>query len=393
MSFLLSLCFLSTVTTSSTLCFSNSIYIIFARTHLEGMRKAKTKSNSNKMSKGVFGIHHVTAITSDPQRNVDFYTNILGLRFVKLTVNQDDPTSYHLYYGDELGRPGTILTFFHWPDAPRGHRGTSEVVATSFLIPENSINYWTDRFKSKQIEFRGPYKRFDDEQVITLYDPDGLELELVAHKSAQDRSVNVWKEGPIPIEQAIRGFHSVTLSEEGYERTASVLTDELGFVPTRQDGSRFRYEIPTTLAHAVTQGAEEARRGANIVDVLCLPYTQQAVIGIGSVHHVAWRTLTDEQQKVLRRNIVRAGLNATPVIDRFYFHSVYFREPGGVLFEIATNPPGFTIDEKVEELGSKLVLTPWLESMRKDLEKVLPRVHLPEKEKGEQVVKKQFNNE
>jgi len=267
------------------------------------------------------------------------------------------------------------------------------VVATSFLIPENSINYWTDRFKSKQIEFRGPYKRFDDEQVITLYDPDGLELELVAHKSAQDRSVNVWKEGPIPIEQAIRGFHSVTLSEEGYERTASVLTDELGFVPTRQDGSRFRYEIPTTLAHAVTQGAEEARRGANIVDVLCLPYTQQAVIGIGSVHHVAWRTLTDEQQKVLRRNIVRAGLNATPVIDRFYFHSVYFREPGGVLFEIATNPPGFMIDEKAKELGTYLVLPPWLESMRKDLEKVLPRVHLPEKEKGEQVVKKQFNNE
>jgi glyoxalase family protein len=355
-------------------------------------RGRKRKSKNNTISKGIFGIHHVTAITGDPQRNIDFYANNLGLRFVKLTVNQDDPTSYHLYYGDELGRPGTILTFFHWPDAPKGHRGTSEVTATSFLIPENSINYWTDRFKSKQIEFRGPYKRFDDEQVITLYDPDGLELELVAHKSAQDRGVNVWKEGPIPIEQAIRGFHSVTLSEEGYERSASVLTDELGFTPTRQDGSRFRYEIPT-LASAVTQGAEEAGGGANIVDVLCLPYTQQAVTGIGSVHHVAWRTPTDEQQKVLRHNIVRAGLNATPVIDRFYFHSVYFREPGGVLFEIATNPPGFMIDEKEKELGTHLVLPPWLESMRKDLEKVLPRVHLPGREKEEQVVKKQFNNE
>ena len=349
------------------------------------MKTAKRKENKDKtVSKDIFGIHHVTAITSDAQRNIDFYTNNLGLRFVKLTVNQDDPTSYHLYYGDELGRPGTILTFFHWPDAPRGHRGTSEVIATSFLIPENSINYWIDRFKSKQIEFRGPYKRFDDEQVLTLYDPDGLELELIAHKSAQDRSVNVWKEGPIPAEQAIRGFHSVTLSEEGYERTASVLTDELGFRPTRQDGSRFRYEIPN--GYAASPGEES--RGANIVDVLCLPYTQQTVIGIGSVHHVAWRTPTDEQQMVLRRNIVRAGLNATPVIDRFYFHSVYFREPGGVLFEIATNPPGFMIDEKLEDLGTHLVLPPWLESMRKDLEKVLPQVQLPKKDK-EQEVKKQ----
>jgi len=366
------------------------IYITFVRTLSEEVvmqkaraRKNRSKSNSNNYNmsnKGVFGIHHVTAITSDPQRNIDFYANNLGLRFVKLTVNQDDPTSYHLYYGDELGRPGTILTFFHWPDAPRGHRGTSEVIATSFLIPENSINYWIDRFKSKQIEFRGPYKRFDDsEQVITLHDPDGLELELVAHKSAEDRSVNVWKEGPIPIEQAIRGFYSVTLSEEGYERTASVLTDELGFIPTHQDGSRFRYEIPTTTAAVAQEEEEKEIRGANIVDVLCLPYTQKAVIGIGSVHHVAWRTPTDEQQKALRHNIVRAGLNATPVIDRFYFHSVYFREPGGVLFEIATNPPGFMTDEKAEDLGTRLVLPPWLESMRKDLEKILPPVRIPKK--------------
>jgi glyoxalase family protein len=336
------------------------------------------------VSRDVFGIHHVTAITSDAQRNIDFYVKNLGLRFVKLTVNQDDPTSYHLYFGDELGRPGTILTFFHWPDAPKGRRGTSEVIATSFLIPENSINYWIDRFKSKQIEFRGPYKRFDDEQVITLFDPDGLELELVAHRSAEDQSVNVWKEGPIPTEHAIRGFHSVTLSEEGYERTASVLTDELGFMPTRQDGSRFRYEIRT--ASDVTRG--EARR-ANIVDVLCLPDTQQAVIGIGSVHHVAWRTPNDAQQQVLRHNILRAGLNATPVIDRFYFHSVYFREPGGILFEIATNPPGFMVDERAEELGTRLVLPPWLENMRKDLEKVLPRVHLPKKEKDQQELNNQ----
>ena len=337
-------------------------------------------SNNNNSHKGVFGIHHVTAITSNPQKNIDFYTGDLGLRLVKLTVNQDDPTAYHLYFGDELGRPGTILTFFHWPNIPRGRRGTSQVIATSFLIPENSISHWIDRFKSRQIEYNGPYKRFNDEQVITFHDPDGLELELVAHTSAEDRNVNVWKEGPIPIDDAIRGFYSVTLSEEGYERTASVLTDELGFIPTLQDGSRFRYEISSTASSSTNLDTEQGGvGGAKVVDVLCLPYAQQAIIGIGSVHHVAFRTPTDEQQLVLRRNIVKARLNATPVIDRFYFHSVYFPEPGGVLFEIATNPPGFAVDEKLDALGTRLVLPPWLESMRSDLERILPPVIYPKR--------------
>ena len=338
-----------------------------------------SKKRENCASKGVFGIHHVTAITSDPQRNIDFYANKLGLRFVKLTVNQDDPTSYHLYYGDEAGHPGTILTFFHWPNIPRGHSGTSEVAAISFLIPEDSLSYWTDYLRSQKIDFQGPNKRFGDaERVLALKDPDGLKLELVAHKSAEHRTVNTWKEGPIPVEHAIRGFYSVTLSEEGYERTASVLTDELGFVPTRQDGRRFRYEIPAGESAREEEG-EKDLGGANIVDVLCIPYNRQAFIGIGSVHHVAYRTPSDKQQQVLRRNIVRAGLNATPVIDRFYFHSVYFREPGGVLLEIATNPPGFTIDESKEDLGTHLVLPPWLESVRKDLVKILPPVRLPRK--------------
>ena len=346
----------------------------------------------NDNQRDVLGIHHVTAITSDPQKNIDFYTGILGLRLVKVTVNQDDPTSYHLYYGDEIGRPGTILTFFHWPNIPKGHRGTGEVSAVSFLLPEKSISYWIDRSKDKNTEFRGPYERFENEQVIMFHDPDGLELELVAHKSAEERIANIWKEGPIPTEHAIRGFYSVTLSEQGYERTASVLTGELGFVPRRQDGSRFRYEIATTSSSSSTQQKKEEGnvRGANIVDVVCLPHTWQATIGIGSVHHVAWRTPSDEQQMVLRKNIVKAGLNATPVIDRLYFHSVYFHEPGGVLFEIATNPPGFTVDEKIEELGTHLTLPKWLEPMRKDLERVLPPVRLPIKEKNkEQVLNKE----
>jgi glyoxalase family protein len=194
-------------------------------------------------------------------------------------------------------------------------------------------------------------------------------------------TIDVWKESPIPAEHAIKGFYSVTLSEEGYERTASVLTDELGFVPTRRDGSRFRYEIPaasTTASVSSTNNntniTESRSAGAKIVDVLCLPYTQQALIGIGSVHHVAFRTPTDEQQKILRRNIVKARLNATPVIDRFYFHSVYFREPGGVLFEIATTGPGFLVDQKAEELGTRLALPSWLEPTRSDLERILPPV-------------------
>jgi glyoxalase family protein len=243
------------------------------------------------VSKDVFGIHHVTAITGDAQKNIDFYTHILGLWFVKLTVNQDYPISYHLYYGDESGHPGTLLTFFHWPDLHKGYRGSREVTATAFLIPEDSIGYWIDRFKSKQIEFRGPYKHFDNEQVITFYDPDGLELELVAHKSAKDKIANVWKDGPMPVEQATCGFYSVTLSEERYERTASVLIDELGFTPTLQDGSRFRYEI----SGDANQQQAEGLRGDNIVDVVCLPYTPHAITGIGPVHHVAWRTPTDEQ--------------------------------------------------------------------------------------------------
>ena len=351
---------------------------------------SKTNSSKNRQGRDILGIHHVTAIASDPQKNIDFYTQILGLRLVKLTVNFDDPTTYHLYFGDEIGRPGTILTFFPWLNAPKGHRGTGQVITTSFLIPERSIDYWIDRLRNQKVAVQGPTKRFDDtEEVLTLYDPDGLELELVANRSAEDRELHVWKQGPIPTENAIRGFYSVTLSEVGYEHTANVLTKELGFNLIGQDGSRFRFQISTAKEDGDGRGgsgnnSKEDYHGSNIVDVLCLPYTQHGMIGVGTVHHVAWRTPTDKQQKVLRDRIVKAGLNATPVIDRTYFHSVYFLEPGGVLFEIATNPPGFAIDEKVEELGTHLMLPQWLESVRNNLEKVLPSVHLPYKKEKQQ---------
>jgi glyoxalase family protein len=241
------------------------------------MKKGDELQNKEKIN-SIFGIHHVTAITGNLDKNIDFYSNTLGLRFVKLTVNQDDPSSYHLYYGDELGRPGTCLTFFHWPNLPKGHRGTSEVSATAFLIPEFSTHYWSERFKSKKIEFSGTKHRFEDEQVITIIDPDGLQIELIANKSSKDRNVNLWKNGPIPIEHAIRGFYSVTLAEEGYEQTASILTKELGFVATHHQGNRFRYEISNTSKDIPIEEKQIAG-GARVVDIIDLlhNYSQTAL--------------------------------------------------------------------------------------------------------------------
>ena len=320
------------------------------------------------------GIHHVTAICSNPQKNIDFYTKLLGLRLVKLTVNFDDPTTYHLYYGDEIGQPGTILTFFPWADAPKGYRGTSQAITTSFLVPEKSLDYWKDRLKNNNICFEEPTKRFDDEEeVITLYDPDGLELELVAHSSAKENDERFWKDGPISYENGIRGFYSVSLSEEGYERTSEIL-NELGYKMIKNEGNRFRFQLEDS----------QSTPGAKVLDVLCLPYTSSGMIGIGTVHHIAFRTPSDENQKSIRKNIIKIGLNPTPVIDRTYFHSVYFREPGGILFEIATDPPGFTLDQKVEDLGERLMLPKWLEPIRGKLEKVLPKIELPQfNSKGE----------
>jgi len=319
----------------------------------------------------ISGIHHITAICSDPQKNINFYKKLLGLRLVKLTVNFDDPTTYHLYYGDEIGHPGTILTFFPWSNAPKGYRGTGQAVTTSFLVPQNSIEYWKNRLKNNDVCFDEPTKRFEDEQVIRLYDPDGLELELVAHSSADENDERFWKDGPISYENGIRGFYSVSLSEEGYERTSEIL-GELGYKMIANEGNRFRYQLENA------QGIG----GSKILDVLCLPYTPNGIIGIGTVHHIAFRTPSDEKQKSIRDSIIQIGLNPTPVLDRTYFHSVYFREPGGVLFEIATDPPGFTVDQKIQDLGKRLMLPRWLEPVREKLEKVLPKIHLSENNKN-----------
>ena len=313
--------------------------------------------------KKILGIHHITAIAGDPQRNIDFYTQILGLRLVKLTVNYDDPHTYHLYYGDKIGHPGTILTFFPWPGAPRGRRGTGQVTSTSFLIPEDSIPYWRDRLKQNNVRVEESTSRFkNEEEIITFYDRDDLKLELVASSVASTSKYVPWEKTPVPEKNAIRGFYGITLSEEGYERTASLLKDTMGFRLVREEGERFRYEA--------SEGGP-----STYIDLLCQPALPRGEVLAGTVHHVAWRTPNNDQQKAWRQEIVKVGLNPTPVIDRQYFHSVYFREPGGVLFEVATDPPGFAIDEPEEKLGTNLKLPPWLEPSRKHIEQALPKLH------------------
>ncbi len=314
------------------------------------------------MDKTIPGIHHITAIASDPQRNLDFYTGVLGLRLVKLTINFDDPGTYHFYFGDEQGRPGSILTFFPWPGVPRGRRGTGEVTTIGFAVPTGALGYWSARLQREGVQTKGPLPRFD-EQVLSFSDPDGLSLELVEQPEAVLRSA--WAAGPVPAEVAIRRFSGVTLSELDYAETAALLGETFGFRATRQEGNRYRYEVG--------MGTDRA-----LIDILEEPETLRGQLAAGSVHHIAWRAPTDEQQLAWRQDLLKLGLHVTAVRDRQYFHSIYFHEPGGVLFEIATDPPGFATDETPANLGTGLKLPPWLEPQRAQLEKRLPRLRLPE---------------
>lgn len=314
------------------------------------------------MSMQVHGIHHVTAIAGDPQANVDFYTGVLGLRLVKVTVNYDDPHTYHLYYGDEQALPGTILTFFPWPGAPRGRTGTGQVTVTAFAIPQGSQGFWVDRLKAHLIEFAEPSQRFEEE-VIALRDPDGLQLELVTAANGSETTPR--PDGAVPGKHAIRRFQGVTAAVEGYERTAGLLTATLGLWEVGARGNRFRYAV--------------GERGAKgFVDLLCLPSGPRGRVAVGTAHHIAWRTPDAEAQRAWRAEIARLGYNVTPILDRSYFRSIYFREPGGVLFEIATDLPGFAVDEPPDQLGRRLALPPWLESTRAELAKALPALQGPD---------------
>ncbi len=313
------------------------------------------------MTKQILGIHHITAIAGDPQTNLDFYAGVLGLKLVKLTVNFDDPSTYHLYYGDGTGHPGTILTFFPWPSAPKGRRGAGQVTETSFAIPEGAMDFWTARLTAHAIGFDGPFDRFG-EKVIAFSDPDGMRVELIASVTAP--LGRAYERGSVPLEFAIRGFHSATLTENNHAPTAKLISDVMGFRLIAQDGNRRRY-------------AAESGEPARIVDVLEVPNERQGRVLVGSVHHIAWRTPDDAQQSEWLTELSRQRYGVSPVMDRKYFHSIYYREPGNILFEIATDPPGFAIDEPADRLGSHLVLPAWLEPERARLEAVLPPLTLP----------------
>ena len=317
------------------------------------------------MNPSITGLHHVTAIASDPQRTLDFYVGLLGLRFVKRTVNFDDPASYHFYFGDARGTPGTILTFFAWPGARRGIHGTGQIEAPAFAILPNSVGYWLDRFKEHHVPAEKTSARFGEEN-IRFADPDGLVIELIA--SISSAGFEPWADSTVPVEHSLRGFHGVSIALEGYEQTAKLLTETFGYRLVEQLNSRFRLAAPS-----------EAGAG-RIVDLLCRPDGSPGRVAAGSVHHIAFRARDDAEQLVWRERLVDLGYNVTPVIDRTYFHSIYFRESGGVLFEIATDPPGFTLDESLEELGNQLRLPPWLEPTRSQVEEVLPAIKVPAKE-------------
>ena len=312
------------------------------------------------MTRTIPGIHHVTCITGDVQKNVDFYVTVLGLRFVKKSINQDLPDTYHLYFADYLGTPGTAMTFFGWPAWPARRAGSGQVTTVAFAVPERSLDYWAGRLRDGGAGAQRS-ERFGA-GVITIDDPDGIQLDLVGD-SSDDRWVP-WKEGPVPVEHAIRGFHSVTVTVAEAGATAQLLTGIMGFRQADRAEGRTRYETGPGGPNA-------------IVDVIESPEGPVGEESIGTVHHVAWRAPDDAAQKAWRDLLVAAGCNVTPVIDRYYFKSIYYREPGGVLYEIATDTPGFTVDEKVEDLGTGLSLPPWFQVRHEQLEETLTPIVVP----------------
>ena len=305
------------------------------------------------------GLHHVTAIASDPQSNVDFYTRALGLRLVKQTVNFDAPDVYHLYYGDEQGSPSTLLTFFPWPGVSRGRHGAGMTTATAFSVPGSSLGWWYERFKALGIDCDAPRTR-DEEEVLTFRDPDGMVIDLVA--SEGDRRSGWDGAALIPAEHAIRGLHAVALSEHQLDPSATMLTELLGMNLAAEEGDRTRFQMASGDTGA-------------LVDVFA-GVRERGLQAGGTVHHVAFRAPDLETMTAWQQELISRGVQVTPIMDRQYFKSIYFREPGGVLFEIATDAPGFAVDEPLLELGRNLKLPPWLEPSREQIAASLPPLQL-----------------
>ena len=305
------------------------------------------------------GIHHITAIAGPAQRNLAFYTRTLGLRLVKKTVNFDDPGTYHFYYGDEAGQPGTILTFFPWEHAAPGRLGLGETQETVFRVPEGSIGYWAHRLVEKGVVHEAPQRRFG-ETVLSFRDPDGTRLALAALPGIESEAA--WSGDEVPAEHAIRGFHSASLLLDKAAPTGAILTDVFGFTEVAREGSLIRYKAGNTAV-------------GGIIDLREAGGFLRGRPGAGTVHHIAFRAANDaDQTEMVEKVLHNHGIRATEQKDRDYFRSVYFREPGGLLFEIATDDPGFAVDEPAESLGQALKLPRFLAPNRIAIESMLPKI-------------------
>jgi glyoxalase family protein len=302
------------------------------------------------------GIHHITCIAGDPQQNLDFYTGALGMRLVKRSVNQDVPDTYHLFYADGGAHPGADLTFFPWPNMPPGRKGIGLGVEVALAVPADSLDYWAERLARHGVA-TGAREVRHGEHVLPLVDPHGLELALVA--TADAREFTPWEKSPVPADKQILGLHAVRLWERDLAMTAGFLTEILGFAPMGEERGWHRF------------GLGDGGSGKHL-EIRELTDVPRGAWGTGAMHHVAWRVPDDETELAVRADVAAAHRRPTPVIDRFWFHSVYFMEPGGVLFEIATDGPGFGVDESMATLGEQLVLPPWLEAQRREIEAALP---------------------
>lgn len=307
------------------------------------------------MENRILGIHHITAIAGSAKRNHHFYTKVLGLRLVKKTVNFDDPGTYHFYFGDEVGSPGTILTFFPWEGIKPGKQGAGMATDIGYSVTPEGLLFWKDRLSKNKIPFT--QAKYFGEESISFQDPDGLPLTLIVPKKTDNRKG--WVTPEVGPSHALKGFHSITLSLRKKAGTAKVLTDVFGYDLVGEEGSRSRYAT-TAVDHA------------SIVDLLELPDGGPAINAAGTIHHIAFRVKDENTLMHYREKVIAHGLHITEKIDRNYFFSLYFREPGGVLFEIATDNPGFAIDETVKDLGTHLKLPPQYEIHRKKIEEVLP---------------------
>ncbi|QED37355.1 ring-cleaving dioxygenase [Antarcticibacterium arcticum] len=306
----------------------------------------------------ILGLHHITAIAGDAQRNYDFYTKTLGLRMVKKTVNFDDPHTYHFYFGDEVGSPGSILTFFPWANVRQGKDGAGMATEIGYSVPQGSLEFWKDRFEERNVRHFQITEQFG-ERKLPFQDPDGLKLSLIETQHNDERKA--YNHFEVQQNVAIKGFHSVALSLNNNAATAAILTDVFGYKKLDTQGNITRYKT-------------ESVENAAIVDLQELPDLPRGINAAGTNHHVAFRVKNEEDLMAMREKVLQAGLQITEKIDRNYFYSLYFREPGGVLFEIATDNPGFAIDETVDELGGSLVLPSRYEGAREQIEKALPEL-------------------